>query len=60
MEGKIMKQAIYTKSLTIALSPEHYAQIKDITDEKRISMGEWVRDALEAALSNQQQKEGTM
>jgi hypothetical protein len=58
--GKIMKQAVYTKSLTIALSPEQYAQIKDITDEKCISMGEWVRDAVETALSNQQQKEETM
>ena len=55
-----MKQAVYTKSLTIAVSPEQYAQIKGITDEKHISMGEWVREAVEAALSNQQQKEGTM
>jgi len=59
-EEKTMKQAVYTKSLTIALSPEQYSQIKGITDEKRISMGEWVREAVEAALSNQQQKEGTM
>jgi len=55
-----MKQAVYTKSLTIAVSPEQYAQIKDITDEKHISMGEWVREAVEVALSNHQQKEGTM
>lgn len=55
-----MKQAVYTKSLTIALSPEQYARIKNITDEKRVSMGEWVRDALEAALSNRQQKGDTM
>ena len=60
MEGKIMKQAVYTKSLTIALSPAQYTQIKDITDEKHISMGEWVRDAVEAALSNLQKKEDTM
>ena len=58
--GKIMKQAVYTKSLTIALSPEQYAQIKDITDEKRISMGEWVRDAVEAALENNKRKEDIM
>ena len=45
-----MKQAQYTKSLTIALSPEHYEQIKKITDEQRISMGEWVRDAMEVSL----------
>jgi len=55
-----MKQAVYTKSLTIAVSPEQYAQIKGITDEKHISMGEWVREALEIALSNQQQKEDIM
>jgi hypothetical protein len=60
MEGKIMKQAIYTKSLTIALSQEQYAQIKGITDEKRISMGEWVREAIEPALKTNQPKEGTM
>ena len=45
-----MKQAVYTKSLTIALSPKQYAQIKGITDEKHISMGEWVRGAMEASL----------
>ena len=47
-----MKQAVYTKSLTIAVSPEQYDQIKDITDEKGISMGEWVRDAVEVSLKN--------
>jgi hypothetical protein len=52
MEGKIMKQAVYTKSLTVALSLEQYAQIKDITDEKHISMGEWVREAVEASLKS--------
>ncbi len=45
-----MKEALYTKSLTIALKPEQYKQIQEITDAKRISMGEWVRDAVEAAL----------
>ena len=48
-----MKQAVYTKSLTIAVSPEQYAQIKDITDKKRVSMGEWVRDAVEAYLKKE-------
>ena len=55
-----MKQAVYTKSLTIAVSPDQYAQIKGITDEKCISMGEWVREAVEAALSKLQQKEDIM
>ena len=47
-----MKEALYTESLTIALKPEQYRQIKEITDAKRISMGQWVRDAVEAALKN--------
>jgi hypothetical protein len=57
MEGKIMKQAVYTKSLTIALSPEQYAQIRGITDEEHISMGEWVRNAVEASLNKSLKEE---
>ena len=47
-----MKQAVFTKSLTISMPPEQYEQIKEITDRGRISMGEWVRDAIDAALKN--------
>ena len=47
-----MKQAIFTKSLTISMPPEQYEQIKEITDQGCISMGEWVRDAVESALNN--------
>ena len=54
-----MKQAVYTKSLTIALSPDQYAQIKDITDEKRISMGEWVREAVEVSLKKSLKEEAS-
>jgi predicted HicB family RNase H-like nuclease len=59
-ENRIMKTAQYTKSLTVSLRPEVYDQIKRITDEKHISIGEWVRDAIETALSTIQQKEETM
>ena len=45
-----MKQAIFTKSLTISMPPEQYAKIKEITDAKCISLGEWVRNAIDAAL----------
>ena len=45
-----MKQAQYTKSLTISILPEHYEQIKQITDEQCISMAEWVRSVVAAAL----------
>ncbi len=55
-----MKQAIFTKSLTISMPPEDYEQIKEITDKGRISMGEWVREAVDAALKKLQQKEDTM
>jgi len=55
-----MKQAVFTKSLTIALRPEAYEQIKAITDEKRISMADWVREAVDAALLTLQQKEDDM
>ena len=55
-----MKQAIFTKSLTISMPPEDYEQIKQITDEQCISMAEWVRDAVDAALKTNQQKEDTM
>ena len=52
-----MKQAIYTKSLTISMPPEQYGQIKEITDQARISMGEWVREAIDIALKNRPPEE---
>jgi hypothetical protein len=47
-----MKIAQFTKSLTVSMQPETFEQIKEITDSKRISMGEWVRDAVDVALKN--------
>jgi len=55
-----MKIAQFTKPLTIALRPEIFDQIKEITDDQKISMAEWVREALEAAISKLQQKEDIM
>jgi len=55
-----MKTATYTKALTIALHPDAYEQIRRITDTERISMAEWVRAAVDAALENKKQKEDTM
>jgi hypothetical protein len=59
-EETIMKQAVFTKSLTVALRPEAYEHIKAITDEKRISMADWVREAVDAALLTLKQKEDGM
>ena len=52
-----MKQAIFTKSLTVSVPPKHYEQIKLITDANFISMAEWVRKAIDAALKRENQKE---
>ena len=51
-----MKTARFTKALTIALNPETYEQIKQITDAEQISIAEWVRDAVDTALEAHQQK----
>ena len=55
-----MRQSQFSKALTVALPPEHFEQIKQITDEKKISLAEWVRDAVAAALAKNQPKEETM
>ena len=55
-----MKQSVFTTSLKISIPPEQYAQIKEITDQERISMGKWVRDAVDVALKTNQQKEDTI
>ncbi len=52
-----MKTATFTKSLTVSMQPETFEQIKQITDERHISIGEWVRDAVELALGKHLPKE---
>jgi hypothetical protein len=46
-----MREASFTKALTVAFSKETFGKIKAITDQKKISMGEWVRIAVEKALA---------
>ena len=48
-----MKTATYTKPLTIAFPEETFRRIKSITDHERISMGEWVRNAVTKALTEE-------
>jgi len=45
-----MRKSQFTKALTIALPPEHYEQIKQITDDQQVSMAQWVRSVVAAAL----------
>jgi len=49
-EVEKMKTARFNKPLTIALAPEVYEEIKAITDDRGISMAEWVRAAVQIAL----------
>ena len=55
-----MRKARFKKQLTIAIPPEHFEQIQQITDEQEISLAEWVRDAVSAALTKNQQEEDQM
>ena len=45
-----MKKASFTKPLSVAFSESVFQQIKEITDQQRISMAEWVRVACERPL----------
>jgi len=47
-----MRQARYTKGLTVALQEEVYNKIRKITEQEKISMGEWIRNMADKALSN--------
>ena len=55
-----MKEAQFKKAFTVALNQEVFEQIKRITDENKISMAEWVRDAVDAALNNTKREEDDM
>ena len=45
-----MRKSQFSKALTIALPPDHFEQIKQITDAEQISMAQWVRSVVAAAL----------
>ena len=51
-----MRKARFKKQLTIAIPPEHFEKILRITGEQEISIAEWVRDAVAAALKRIQPK----
>ncbi|MGV7225264.1 MAG: hypothetical protein ACQ9MH_27585 [Nitrospinales bacterium] len=52
-----MRVRQFSNSLSVALSQDHWEQIKKITDDRQISMAQWVRDAVAAALTTNQQEE---
>jgi hypothetical protein len=52
-----MKEAIFTKSISINLAEDTFEKIKEITDLQRVSISEWFRIAAELALNTQQEEE---
>ena len=52
-----MKTAKYSKALTIALHPDAFELIKQITDTEQISIAEWTRAAIDTALAKHQREE---
>jgi len=43
----------FSKPLTISLHPEAFSRIKEITDTEARSMADWIREAVDEALSRQ-------
>jgi hypothetical protein len=56
-EETIMRKRQFSRSLSVALSEEHFELIKQITDEEQISMAEWVRNAVAETLNNCKREE---
>jgi hypothetical protein len=52
-----MREAKFTKSLTVALPIDMYQKIKQITDDEKISMAQWVRRSVNMALGGDAIKE---
>jgi hypothetical protein len=52
-----MRIAEYPKSLTVAFRPDVLQLMKEITDERKISLGEFVRQAVDDALKKKASEE---
>jgi predicted DNA-binding protein len=48
-----VKKATFTKTTTVTVKPEVYERIKSLTDEREISIADWVRTAIDKALENE-------
>ncbi|MBC8342987.1 MAG: ribbon-helix-helix protein, CopG family [Bacteroidetes bacterium] len=49
-----MRKAVFTASITIYLTQDIYEKIKKITDERNISMAEYLRGAAEKYISEEE------
>ncbi len=50
-----MKEAVFTKSISINLAEDTFEKIKEITDLQRVSISEWFRLAAKQALNTKQE-----
>jgi predicted HicB family RNase H-like nuclease len=48
-----MRKTQYQNQLTIAIPPEHFKQIKRISDEQDISLAQWVIEAENSSIKMQ-------
>jgi hypothetical protein len=49
-----MREVQFTKLLTVPLSKDTFLKIKTITDQKKISMSEWCRVAIDQAMGKEE------
>lgn len=50
-----MKEAIFTKSISINMAKDTFEKIKEVTDLQRISISEWFRWAADQTLKTMQE-----
>ena len=51
-----MKEAVFTKSISINMAEDTFETIKKITDLQRISISEWFRQIANNALKTEQEE----
>ena len=42
-----MRQKTFIKRISLLISEEQYQEIEEITNNKNMSLGEWIRDAID-------------
>ena len=52
-----MKKKVFIRPVSLALSTEMFEKISEITNQKEISLSEYIRNALIQALNNENNKE---
>jgi Arc/MetJ-type ribon-helix-helix transcriptional regulator len=48
-----MKKKLYTRPVSVVLSVEMYQQISELTEQREISVSDYIREALQEKLANE-------